>query len=153
MKDTFIVTVWEETNWVVVRCSEPDVTGQGFTRKEALDNLREALKAHFDYLEATAVPKIRTISRLTQRRVGGYNLLSRPQHHLNDAFLQGLSQLGGQVQPFVVAHRAHEGHSKYPAHPEVEHGGRDQTCGASLQDLQRHRFVEEAAGFQALNRN
>ena len=61
MEQSYIVTVWEEPNWVVARCSDPDVTSQGFTRKEALDNLREALKAHFDYLEATAVPKIRTI--------------------------------------------------------------------------------------------
>ena len=61
MKDTFIVTVWEKEHWVVARCSEPDVTGQGFTRKEALDNLKEAMKLHFEYVRATAVPKIRTI--------------------------------------------------------------------------------------------
>ena len=61
MEKTFIVTVWEKEHWVVARCSEVDVTGQGFTRKEALDNLREALKLHFDLLRATAVPKIRTI--------------------------------------------------------------------------------------------
>ena len=61
MEKTFIVTVWEKEHWVVARCSEVDVTGQGFTRKEALDNLREALKLHFDRLRATAVPKIRTI--------------------------------------------------------------------------------------------
>ena len=61
MKDTFIVIVWEEPRWVVARCSEPDVTGQEFTRKEAVDNLKEALKLHFDHLRATATPKIRTI--------------------------------------------------------------------------------------------
>ena len=61
MEQTFVVTVWEKEHWVVARCSEVDVTGQGFTRKEALDNLREAMKLHFDYLRATAVPKIRTI--------------------------------------------------------------------------------------------
>jgi len=58
---TYIVTVWEEPRWVVARCSEPDVTGQELTRKEALDNLKEALKLHFDHLRATATPKIRTI--------------------------------------------------------------------------------------------
>ena len=61
MEKTFIVTVWEKEHWVVARCSEVNVTGQGFTRKEALDNLREALKLNFDHLRATAVPKIRTI--------------------------------------------------------------------------------------------
>ena len=61
MEQSHIVTVWEEPNWVVARCSDPDGTGQGFTRKEALDNLKEAMKLHFDHLRAIAVPKIRTI--------------------------------------------------------------------------------------------
>ena len=61
MKDTFIVTVWEEPRWVVARCSDPDVVGQRFTRTEALDNLKEAMQLRFDYLRATATPKIRTI--------------------------------------------------------------------------------------------
>ena len=29
MEKTFIVTVWEKEHWVVARCSEVDVTGQG----------------------------------------------------------------------------------------------------------------------------
>ncbi len=61
MEKTYIVTLWEKEHWVVARCSEVDVTGQGFTRKEALDNLKDALKLNFDFLRATAVPKIRTI--------------------------------------------------------------------------------------------
>ena len=61
MEKTYIVTLWEEPRWVVARCSDPDVVGQGFTRKEALDNLKEAMQLHFDHLRATATPKIRTI--------------------------------------------------------------------------------------------
>ena len=47
MGKTYIVTVWEEPRWVVARCSEPDVTGQEFTLKEALDNLQRSLETSF----------------------------------------------------------------------------------------------------------
>ena len=61
MKKMFTASVWQEEDWVIAQCSEVDVASQGQTEQEALDNLREALKLHFDSPRATAVPQTRTI--------------------------------------------------------------------------------------------
>ena len=50
MKKVFTASIWQEEDWVIAQCAEVDVASQGETEQEALDNLREALKAHFDYL-------------------------------------------------------------------------------------------------------
>ena len=61
MKKMFTASVWQEEDWVIAQSSEVDVASQGETEQEALDNLREALKLHFDSPCATAVPQTRTI--------------------------------------------------------------------------------------------
>jgi predicted RNase H-like HicB family nuclease len=61
MKKIFTASVWQEEGWVVAQCSEVDVASQGETEQEALANLKEALKLHFDSPRATAVPQMRTI--------------------------------------------------------------------------------------------
>lgn len=40
--------VTREGDWHVARCLEVEVTSQGKTMDEALDNLREALELYFD---------------------------------------------------------------------------------------------------------
>lgn len=40
--------VTKEDDWYVARCLEVEVTSQGKTMDEALDNLREALELYFD---------------------------------------------------------------------------------------------------------
>lgn len=44
----FTAAVSRETPWYVARCLEVEVTSQGGTVDEALDNLREALELYFD---------------------------------------------------------------------------------------------------------
>ena len=61
MKKVFTANIGQEEDWVVAQCTEVDVASQGETEQEALDNLREALKLHFESPSATAVPQIRTI--------------------------------------------------------------------------------------------
>ena len=61
MKKVFTASIWQEEDWVVAQCTEVDVASQGETEQEALDNLREALKLHFESPSATAVPQTRTI--------------------------------------------------------------------------------------------
>ena len=61
MKKIFTASVWQEEDWVVAQCSEVDVASQGETEQEALANLKEALKLHFDSPRATALPQMRTI--------------------------------------------------------------------------------------------
>jgi predicted RNase H-like HicB family nuclease len=40
--------VTKEGKWYVARCLEVEVTSQGETMEEALENLREALELYFD---------------------------------------------------------------------------------------------------------
>ena len=61
MKKVFTASIWREEDWVIAQCTEVDVASQGETEQEALDNLREALKLHFESPSATAVPQTRTI--------------------------------------------------------------------------------------------
>ena len=61
MKKVFTASIWQEEDWVIAQCAEVDVASQGETEQEALDNLREALKLHFDSPRATAVPQTRII--------------------------------------------------------------------------------------------
>ena len=61
MKKVFTASVWQEDGWMVAQCLEVDVASQGETENEALANLREALKLHFDAPKATIIPELRTI--------------------------------------------------------------------------------------------
>jgi predicted RNase H-like HicB family nuclease len=61
MKRSFPATVWREGNWFVSQCLEVDVTSQGKTEEEALENLKEALELYFEPPLATRPPKVRMI--------------------------------------------------------------------------------------------
>ncbi len=43
--------ITKENNWYVARCLEVEVTSQGKTFNDALDNLREALELYFEDAE------------------------------------------------------------------------------------------------------
>lgn len=40
--------VWKEGNWFVSKCLEVEVASQGKTKKEALENIEEALSLYFE---------------------------------------------------------------------------------------------------------
>ena len=61
MKKVFTASIWQEEDWVIAQCAEVDVASQGETEQEALDNLTEALKLHFDSPRATVAPQTRII--------------------------------------------------------------------------------------------
>ena len=61
MKRPFAATVWREGDWYVSQCLEIDVSSQGATEVEALENLKEALELHFEPPQATRPPKVRMI--------------------------------------------------------------------------------------------
>lgn len=52
--------VWREDNWYVARCLELAVASQGKTKKEALDNLQEAVDLYLEDedLKHLLLPKI-----------------------------------------------------------------------------------------------
>ncbi|MEW6226535.1 MAG: type II toxin-antitoxin system HicB family antitoxin [Bacillota bacterium] len=57
----FTAAVTKEGNWYVARCIEVEVTSQGRTVEEALENLKEALELYFegeDSLPDVAAPII-----------------------------------------------------------------------------------------------
>lgn len=58
MKRTFTANVWQEGEWYIAQCREFEIASQGFTKKEALDNLAEAIEVHFDPPVATIIPEV-----------------------------------------------------------------------------------------------
>ena len=61
MKKSFAATLWQADDLVVAQCLEVDVPSQGKSEDEALANLTEALKLHFQPPRATVTPQVRTI--------------------------------------------------------------------------------------------
>ena len=61
MKRAFTASVCKEGDWYVAQALETDVTSQGETFDEALENLREALELHFEPPVSTVAPQIRRI--------------------------------------------------------------------------------------------
>jgi predicted RNase H-like HicB family nuclease len=59
MKRPYSATVWREGKWFVSQCLDFDVASQGETEEEALANLPEALKLHFEPPVATHAPTVR----------------------------------------------------------------------------------------------
>lgn len=54
------VVVWKEDKYFIAKALEVEVTSQGLTEKEALDNLKEALELYFEdqpKVELTAISK------------------------------------------------------------------------------------------------
>ena len=64
MKKTFSVSVWKEYEHHVAQCRAVAVGSQGYSRKEALTKLREALKLKF---EEIAVPKNASFDQIMER--------------------------------------------------------------------------------------
>ena len=59
--------VWKEGKWYVAKALEVEVTSQGLTEKEALNNLKEALELYFEDqskidLATIQKPKLQDIS-------------------------------------------------------------------------------------------
>ena len=55
-KQEFHSLVWQEGKWFVAKCLEVEVASQGRTRKEALDNLKEALDLYFEEEKVGKIP-------------------------------------------------------------------------------------------------
>ena len=58
MKQTFTATISTEGDWYIAQCREFEIASQGATKEEALDNLAEAIEAHFEPPVATIVPEV-----------------------------------------------------------------------------------------------
>lgn len=52
----FHTLIWQEGKWFVAKCLEVEVASQGKTKKEALDNLREALELYFEEEKVNKLP-------------------------------------------------------------------------------------------------
>ena len=58
MKRTFTASIWQEGDWYVAQCREFELASQGSSKKEALDNLAEAIEVHFEPPVATIIPEV-----------------------------------------------------------------------------------------------
>ena len=45
---TFTASISQEDEWFIAQCLEVDVSSQGRSEEEAVDNLREALELYFE---------------------------------------------------------------------------------------------------------
>ena len=61
MKKVFTASLWQEKDLIVAQCLGVDVASQGKTENEALANLKDALKLHFESPKATIIPELRTV--------------------------------------------------------------------------------------------
>lgn len=63
----FHTIIWKEDKWFIAKALEVEVTSQGETEKEALNNLKEALELYFENntdseLISVEEPKLKDIS-------------------------------------------------------------------------------------------
>ena len=58
---TFTASILQEDDWFIAQCLEVDVSSQGKSEDEAVDNLREALELYFEPPRptTTVMPKLR----------------------------------------------------------------------------------------------
>ena len=56
---TFTASITQEDKWFIAQCLEVDVSSQGKSENEAINNLREALELYFEPPRPTMMPKIR----------------------------------------------------------------------------------------------
>ncbi len=56
---TFTTSITQEDKWFIAQCLEVDVSSQGKSEDEAINNLREALELYFEPPRPTMMPKIR----------------------------------------------------------------------------------------------
>ncbi len=58
VKKGFSAVVWPEDDWYIAQCLEVDIASQGRSRKESLDNLREALELYFEDPRPGIAPEV-----------------------------------------------------------------------------------------------
>ena len=56
---TFTASITQEDKWFIAQCLEIDVSSQGKSEDEAINNLREALELYFEPPRPTVMPRIR----------------------------------------------------------------------------------------------
>ena len=56
---TFTASITQEDKWFIAQCLEVDVSSQGRSEDEAVNNLREALELYFKPPLPTVMPKLR----------------------------------------------------------------------------------------------
>ena len=56
---TFTASITQENKWFIAQCLEVDVSSQGESEEEAINNLREALELYFEPPRPTVMPKLR----------------------------------------------------------------------------------------------
>ncbi len=56
---TFTASITQEDKWFIAQCLEVDVSNQGKSEDEAINNLREALELYFEPPRPTVMPNIR----------------------------------------------------------------------------------------------
>ena len=56
---TFTASISQDGEWFVAQCLEIDISSQGKSEDEAVDNLRAALELYFESPRPTVMPKIR----------------------------------------------------------------------------------------------
>ena len=56
---TFTASITQEDKWFIAQCLEVDVSSQGKSEDEAINNLKEALELYFESPRPTVMPKIR----------------------------------------------------------------------------------------------
>ena len=56
---TFTASITQEDKWFIAQCLEVDVSSQGKSEDEAINNLREALELYLEPPLPTVMPKLR----------------------------------------------------------------------------------------------
>ena len=56
---TFTASILQDGEWFVAQCLEIDISSQGKSEDEAVENLREALELYFKPPRPTVMPKLR----------------------------------------------------------------------------------------------
>ena len=69
---TFTASITQEDKWFIAQCLEVDVSSQGKSEDEAINNLREALELYFEPPCPTVMPKIRKF----EVNIGSYEATS-----------------------------------------------------------------------------
>ena len=69
---TFTASITQEDKWFIAQCLEVDVSSQGKSEDQAINNLREALELYFEPPRPTVMPKIRKF----EVNIGSYEATS-----------------------------------------------------------------------------
>ena len=69
---TFTASITQEDKWFIAQCLEVDISSQGKSEDEAINNLREALELYFEPPRPTVMPKLRKF----EVNIGSYEATS-----------------------------------------------------------------------------